>query len=188
MLQDEQPVAYATRALTPAQQKYPQIEKEAMAIKFACKKFHEYVYGKQLEVESDHKPLETIFKKPLQSAPLRLQRILWDVIQYSPRVIYKKGTHIPIADALSRDCHPIHAKDEEEYSVNLLLAFTDEARERFIKSTAEDLELQLLKQVVLRGWPEDNRKLPEAVKKYSTIREEITFEQGQVPQGNCAKK
>lgn len=87
------------------------------------------IYGKQLEVESDHKPLETIFKKPLQNAPLRLQRILWDVIQYSPNVKYKRGTQIPIADALSRDCNPVHAGDDEEYSVNIVLAFTDEARE-----------------------------------------------------------
>lgn len=141
LMQDDQPVAYATRALTPSQQNYPQIEKEAMAIQFACKRFHEYVYGKQIDVETDHKPLETIFKKPLQGAPLRLQRILWDVIQYSPRVTYKKGTQIPIADTLSRDCNPVEANDEEKFSVHIVLSFTDEARERFVKSTAEDLEL-----------------------------------------------
>lgn len=178
LMQRDQPVAYATRALTPAQQNFPQIEKEAMAIKFACTKFHEYVYGKRIEVETDHKPLETIFKKPLQNAPLRLQRILWDVIQYSPNVTYKKGTQIPIADALSRDCNPIDAQDEEKYSVNVVLSFTDEARDRFVKSTAEDLELRLLKEVVQRGWPNDDGKLPEALKKYANFKEEITFEQG----------
>lgn len=62
--------------------------------------------------------------------------------------------------------------------MNIVLAFTDEARERFIKSTAEDFEMQLLKQVVLRGWPEDSKKLPEAVRKYANFKEEITFEQG----------
>lgn len=56
LMQEDQPVAFATRALTPAQQNYPQIEKEAMAIRFACKRFHEYVYGKQIDVETDHKP------------------------------------------------------------------------------------------------------------------------------------
>lgn len=54
LLQENQPIAYATKALSPAQQNYPQIEKEAIAIKFACGKFHEYVYGKDLEVESYH--------------------------------------------------------------------------------------------------------------------------------------
>lgn len=65
LLQDEHPVAYASRSLTKCEQGYPQIEKEALAIKFALKKFHEYVYGKTLIVETDHKPLETIFKKTL---------------------------------------------------------------------------------------------------------------------------
>lgn len=88
LLQDGKPIAYATRALTKAEQNYPQIEKEATAIRFACKKFHEYVYGKSLEIESDHKPLESIFKKPLMNAPMRLQRILWDVLQYSPKIVY----------------------------------------------------------------------------------------------------
>lgn len=71
LMQDDQPVAYATRAFTSAQQKQPQIVKEALAIRFACTKFHEYVYGKKIIVESDHKPLETIFKNSLHNAPVR---------------------------------------------------------------------------------------------------------------------
>lgn len=104
LLQENQPVAYATKAFTKTQQNYPQIEKEAMAIKFACKKFHEYIYGKQLEIETDHKPLETIFKKPMQNAPLRLQKILWDVLQYLPRpegVLYKGNTNTNCGHAKS---------------------------------------------------------------------------------------
>ncbi|XP_055840268.1 uncharacterized protein K02A2.6-like [Episyrphus balteatus] len=70
-----------------------------------------------------------------------------------------------------------------EYSVNIVLSFADEARDRFIKSTSEDLELQLLKQVVLRGWPENDKMLPEAVK-YTNLKEEITFEQGLLFKGH----
>ena len=64
-LQEGQPVAYASRALTDCQKKYAQIEKELLAIVFGCDKFHEYIYGKTVTVETDHKPLESIFKKPL---------------------------------------------------------------------------------------------------------------------------
>lgn len=58
LLQDGRPVAYGSRMLTKAEQNYPQIEKEAIAVLFGCKKFHEYVYGKELFVETDHKTLE----------------------------------------------------------------------------------------------------------------------------------
>lgn len=87
ILQEEHPVAYASRSLTKAEMNYPQIEKEALAIRFACKKFHDYIAGKKLLVATDHKPLESIFKKPIACAPPRLQRILLDVVRYSPEVV-----------------------------------------------------------------------------------------------------
>jgi hypothetical protein len=55
--------AYAAKSFTTSQTNYPQIEKEASVLKFACTKFHEYIYGKQLLIETDHKPLVSIFKK-----------------------------------------------------------------------------------------------------------------------------
>ena len=46
LLQDGKPVAYASKALTPTQQAYAQIEKEALALVFGCEKFHHYLYGR----------------------------------------------------------------------------------------------------------------------------------------------
>lgn len=92
LMQDGKPIAYASKALSPAQKNYPQIEKEAEAIRFGCTKFHDYVYGKNLTVESDHKPLESIFKKTLDRCPPRLKRIWLDLCQYHPMVIYKRGS------------------------------------------------------------------------------------------------
>ena len=54
--QDGHPVAYASRALTDSQQRYAQIEKELLAIVFACDKFNQFIYGKTVQVETDHKP------------------------------------------------------------------------------------------------------------------------------------
>ena len=42
---DERPVAYASRSLTSAEQNYAQIEHEALAIVFAVRRFHQYLYG-----------------------------------------------------------------------------------------------------------------------------------------------
>ena len=73
LLQNDHPVAYASRALTNTQQHYAQIEKEMLAVVFGCTKFHDYIYGMpNVEVKSDHKPLEAILRKPLCQASLQL--------------------------------------------------------------------------------------------------------------------
>lgn len=69
ILQEGHPVAYGSRALTDCQERYAQIEKEMLAVVFGCEKFHQYLYGRHVCVESDHKPLEVIFKKITSQRP-----------------------------------------------------------------------------------------------------------------------
>ena len=69
---------------------------------FAVKKFHQYAYGVRVNVQSDHKPLENILRKPLGAAPSRLQRMLLQLQRYDLDVIYKPGKEMLIADTLSR--------------------------------------------------------------------------------------
>ena len=47
LLQDEKPLAYASRALMPTQQRYAQIGKETLAIVYGAQKFHQYIYGRK---------------------------------------------------------------------------------------------------------------------------------------------
>jgi len=68
---------------------------------FAFKRFHQYVYGKEVKVESDHKPLESITKKPLSAAPPCLQRMLLQLQRYTFTLEYKPGTEMILADTLS---------------------------------------------------------------------------------------
>ena len=77
LLQNDHPITYTSRALTDTQQQYAQIDKEMLAVVFGCTKFYDYIYGvPNIEVESDHKPLEAILRKPLHQAPLRLQKMI----------------------------------------------------------------------------------------------------------------
>ena len=76
LLQQGKPIAYASRSLTSSESNYAQIEKELLAIVFTAEKFHQFIYGFPTNVHSDHKPLESIFTKPLCSVPPRLQRML----------------------------------------------------------------------------------------------------------------
>ena len=75
LLQDEQPVAYASRTLTCSQVNYAQIEKEMLAIVLGCTCFHDYVYGlREVQVKPDHKFIHSkqFFKKPQYQAPVGL--------------------------------------------------------------------------------------------------------------------
>ena len=71
-MQQGQPVAYASRALSYSEINYAPIEKEMLAIVFGCERFNMYTHGAKVEVNSDHKPLENICKKPLFKVPPRL--------------------------------------------------------------------------------------------------------------------
>lgn len=73
-----------------------------MAIVFGCTKFHRYIYGQTVNVETDHKPLVAIFKKNLSEIPQRLQRMMLKLQQYDLSVSHVPGKHMYIADTLSR--------------------------------------------------------------------------------------
>ena len=51
------PVAYASRSMSKTEQRYVQIEKEALAATWACEKFSTYIIGMKFLIEMDHKPL-----------------------------------------------------------------------------------------------------------------------------------
>ena len=63
--QDEvwKPVAYASKSMTETERRYSQIEKEALALVWACEKFEDYVLGKEIQLETDHKPLVPLLGK-----------------------------------------------------------------------------------------------------------------------------
>ena len=73
LLQDGQPITYASKSLTDTETRYANIERELLAIVFACQWFNTYVLGRPFTVESNHKLLEMIHQKSLASAPPRLQ-------------------------------------------------------------------------------------------------------------------
>jgi len=72
--------------LTDTEKRYAQIEKERLAVKFGLERFHQYTYGVDTLVESDHKPLESILVKPLA-----LQRMLLRLQRYNFKLVYKPG-------------------------------------------------------------------------------------------------
>ena len=97
--------------MSQTEQNYAQIEKELRAIVFACEKFDQYIFGRSdVVVESDHPPLETIFKQLILTSPKRLQRMRLRLQNYNIQVVYKRGTTMFLADTLSR----AYLEDEPE--------------------------------------------------------------------------
>ena len=82
IIQDGQPIAFASKSLTDRETHYANIKREHLAIVFGCEKFLTYLYGRTFVIESDHKPLEMISMKNLIAAPVRLQRMLLRLQQY----------------------------------------------------------------------------------------------------------
>ena len=69
------PVAYISRSLSPTEQRYVQIEKEALAFSWACERLADYLIGLHFHICTDHKPLVPLFStKHLEEMPARIQR------------------------------------------------------------------------------------------------------------------
>ena len=71
----EHPIAFSSRSLTASEKKYAQIEKETLAFIFGNQKFHQYLFGREFVLLTDHKLLLIVRpKKGVQSlAAPRLQ-------------------------------------------------------------------------------------------------------------------
>ena len=103
LIQNDHPIEYASKSLTHTQQYYAQIEKEMLAVVFGCIRLHDYIYGvPNITVENDHNPLETILKKLLCQASLRLQRMIMTIQKYSLNLAYRPGKELVLADTLYR--------------------------------------------------------------------------------------
>ena len=165
-----QPVAYTSCIMSPTEQRYSQIEKECLAICHSLSKFDQWVYGKQdIEVHTDHQPLETILRKPLNKAPARLQKMLMRLQRYSFKTLYKKGTSLYLADTLSRAAlpDPVGAQVTGFEVFRIDLTRREEHNERLSKETegklsdtiSSDPTLAQLRTTILKGWPKERRQV-----------------------------
>ena len=188
LFQDECPIAYASKAFTDAQKRYAQIEKELAAIMFGCDKFYQYLFGRAFEVETDHKPLETIMKKPLAETPLRLQKMLLRIQKYNMTVKYKRGKELYVADALSRnylkDTDENENKDDIQVCAVMCLPIAPARLQEILTETEKDPTLTAVKIFILQGWPGKRSGTPDEAKVYWDYNSEMTVEDGLIFKGN----
>jgi hypothetical protein len=183
LLQGGQPVCYASKALTEAEQRYSNIEREALGVVWGLERFHYFVYGKKCNVHTDHKPLETIFRKKLSSCPSRLQRFVLRALKYDVTVTYVKCEQVPIADALSRvSPQPVPPKGQlpqlDIHQITSTLPASPIKLQQIRNETADDPVLSKLREVVYQGWPTTREQCPQLLLDYWNFREELTIEDG----------
>ena len=184
LLQDGRPVHYANRALSRTEQNYAQIEKELLAIVFSCERFEHYIYGKQVTVETDHKPLIAIPKKPINTASKRLQRTMLCLQKYDLVFTYKAVKEVHIVDALSRALPHRSQKPSTSHScreletVNFVedLPISESTLAKFQAETAKDESLQVLSQAIRSGWPTAAALIPSGAQPFFKHPEELTLQ------------
>ena len=191
ILQDSKPIAYASRALTDTETRYAQIEKELLAVVFAFHRFHQYVYGKDVIVESDHKPLEAITRKQLSAAPPRLQRMLLQLQRYSFSLVYKPGKEMTLADTLSRayledEPNSDNLSEDLICAVNMVLnnlPVSDAKLKAIQQATRADPVMTKLQNVIRLGWPNNRVEVPQCLRAYWNFREELSEANGIILKG-----
>ena len=184
LMQENRPIAFASKSLTLAEIGYAQIEKELLAILF-----HQYTYGRRVTVHSDHKPISAIMRKPISAAPPRLSRMLLQLQKYSIDVIYKSGRDIPVSDFLSRSSLPDTFEnlsaglDLHVHAVLQQLFVTDKRLEAVQQAIIHDRQMQALQNMIVQGWPETRSACEQSVLEYWNHRDELSIEEGLIFRG-----
>ncbi|XP_046568676.1 uncharacterized protein K02A2.6-like [Haliotis rubra] len=147
-------ISYASRSLSDVERRYSQTEKEALALVWACEKFHPYIYGISFELVTDHKPLEAIYS-PKSKPCARIERWVLRLQQYDFKVVYAPGRS-NIADPLSRLSREQFVKPQavsssaEEYVRFVAVNATPQAvTTREVEgASATDDELEMVRQCI----------------------------------------
>lgn len=177
---DRNPIAFASATLTSSQENYAQIEKELFAILVGCTKFHQYIYGQRILVETDHRPLVPLFNKPLYSVPARLQRFMMRLQAYDLEVKYKPGKEMFTADTLSRSSMPESILEEIDNDLrlhcNLVLSnieINPDTLQSIKEAYVNDEAMKVLDDYVTNGWPENKKSVNPLAAPYSNVRDEL---------------
>ena len=100
--EQERIIAFASKSLSHVEKRYANIEREKPSVVFGIERFHAYIFGARVIIESVHKPLESISIKDLAEARPRLQCMLLRMQPYDVKIKYQFGAGMQIADVLSR--------------------------------------------------------------------------------------
>ena len=166
-------------SLTKTEQHYAQIEKESLAIVFACERFNHYIHGqKQTTIHTDHRPLVPIFRKPIYNVPKWLQRILLRLQKYALIMMYCLGkemlsrayihdhTQLPREDYQTFQVHRENRlfKETEDIEPAKHVRLSEKGLSTLREATRNNNTLTELAKVIHQGWPEHKQDVQPSIR------------------------
>ena len=142
-------------------------------------------------METDQKPLVSIYKKHMVEISPRIQQLVVRSFPYQPFDIrYRKGMEIPLTDTLSR-VTPL-AMEEDGIKLPIIVVnqvtanipYSSNELEQIHGETRKDPTLKLLMYYILVGWPCDQRQLLQELHVYWNYRKDISVEDGIATKGS----
>ena len=190
---ENRPVAYISRAMSETEQRYAQIEKEALALTWACERFEDYLVGLHFYAETDHKPLVPLFsKKLLDELPLRVQRFRMRLMRFSFTISHVPGKNLSTADTLSQapvleptDKDNRFREETDAYiQIAILNIPATEQRLQEIRSHQDkDEACKLVNTYCRKGWP-SKADLPDYARGFYPVASELTVQDGLLMRGS----
>ncbi|XP_055612445.1 uncharacterized protein K02A2.6-like [Uranotaenia lowii] len=192
-------ICHVSRGRTPAESNYSQTEKEGLAFIFAVTRFHRIIYGRRFILETDHKPLLSIFGSK-QGIPVftanRLQRWALTILLYDFEIRYVSTDSFGHADILSRLINR-HIRPEEEYVIasleleHMVRTVVHQSLSNFPLSfkviqseTGKDNTLQQVIRFIQSGWPPKQSSISDGkLQQFFQRREDLSVVAGCVMYG-----
>lgn len=165
-------ISYASKSLTETEKRYCQTEKEALALVWAVERFFIYLCGLEFELETDHRPLEAIFK-PTSKPCARIERWVLRLQSFKYRVIYRSGKS-NLADSLSRLSENVDNEPFDEECEQYIRAIIENVSQpactiqQIEEESSQDEELKELKEAI-----ETDDWTHEKVRDYKVFKEEL---------------
>ena len=184
----ERPVSFCSRTLSSAERNYAHIEKEGLSLVYGVKKFHQFLFGHNFTLVTDHKPLLGLFSE-CKGLPSRSSaRILrWALLlaAYNYKLEYRPGSQHGNADGLSRlplDFEPADVSGQVA-QVRMLELTSSPVTEREVRqATRRDPVCSKVLCRVLEGWPSSVDS--DGLADFKIHKDELTTESGCVLWGS----
>lgn len=148
----DKPIAFASRTLNKSEEKYSAIEKELLAVVWACKYFRPYLYGRKFILYTDHKPLT--YGLNLKDTNNRLVHWRLSLSEFDYEIRYRPGKQNIVADSLSRVRNEINFNDEDPSSDDATVHSADTDDSEFISCTELPLNA-FSNQIILKIGPDE---------------------------------
>ena len=174
----ERPIAFVSRSLAPAEKRYAQLDKEALAIIFGVKKFNQFLLGRKFVILSDHRPLQHLLSESKTVPTLassRIKRWALTLSAYDYEIRYKPGKDHANADVLSRLPLPEHPNNIPQPAETVLLMeslnMTPVTAKQVKEWTDKDPILSKVRTKIQQGdrTPDDNPQIQPYVKRIDEL-------------------